>query len=203
MSRRSLGKTVPPSVRCVCQRQFASAGSHERVASAIEQCDDAFLLVKLFGAFAKTGFARASASAAPGRRMAPAPESWLPLRKSCSVIRRTIGPSSMATGRAGCVSTIFPASLPRYFSKSRSESICTRTTSAVTTPLVPGVHDAGTPMIGCTCGSIMCALKRTSDQPLPNGHDSRCGFDRPHSVNFLITHSLACMMPGPPVRRGP
>ena len=42
-----------------------------------------------------------------------------------------IGPSSMRTLRAGCASTILPASLPRYFSKSASFAICTRTTSAV------------------------------------------------------------------------
>ena len=34
---------------------------------------------------------------------------------SLSVIRRMIGPSSIRTRRAGCASTILPASLPRYF----------------------------------------------------------------------------------------
>jgi hypothetical protein len=58
-------------------------------------------------------------------------------------------------------------------------------------------------MIGCTCGWIMWALKRTSDHPLPKGQFSLRGFDRFHSVNFSIVQSLACMMAGPPVRRGP
>src|SRR5581483_591901 len=59
---------------------------------------------------------------------------------SSGVILRMIGPSSIRTGRGGCVRTILPASLPRYFAKSASEAICTRTTSAVTSPFVPGDH---------------------------------------------------------------
>ena len=118
-------------------------------------------------------------------------------------MRCTIVPSSIVTSRSGCVRTILPASLPRYLSKSASVSICTRTTSAVTVPFVPGDHDAGNPMSGWTCGSIICALKRTSDHPLPNAHGSRWALTRPHSPNFLMAQSLACMMPGPPVRRGP
>ena len=47
-----------------------------------------------------------------------------------------------------------------------------RTTSAVIVPGVPGVHDLGTPMSGCTWGSVMFALKRMSAHPLPNGHFS-------------------------------
>ena len=78
----------------------------------------------------------------------------------------------MRTRRAGCVRTIFPASVPRYFAKSASFAICTRTTSAVTGPFVPDDHSRGYPMIGCGCGSSIIALKRTSDQPLPNFHRS-------------------------------
>ena len=96
-----------------------------------------------------------------------------------------------------------PSSLPRYFSKSASFAICTRTTSAVTVPFVPGVHACGSPMSGCTCGSIMCALKRTSDQPLPNGQRSWWALASPHSPNFFIAHSPACRIAGAPVRRGP
>ena len=100
-------------------------------------------------------------------------------------MRRTNGPSSIRTSRAGCVRTILPLSVPRYFWKSASFSICTRATSATTTPFVPGVHEPGKPMSGSICGSTRCALNRTSDQPLPNGNVSRWGLARPHSVNFF------------------
>jgi hypothetical protein len=58
-------------------------------------------------------------------------------------------------------------------------------------------------MSGCTCGSIIWALKRTSDQPFPNGHVSRCAFTSPHSLNLRMAQSLACRMAGLPVSRGP
>ncbi len=58
-------------------------------------------------------------------------------------------------------------------------------------------------MSGCTWGSIMWALKRASAHPLPNSNGSRCGFTSSQFLNVSIAHSLACMMPGPPVRRGP
>ena len=44
-----------------------------------------------------------------------------------------------------------------YFSKSAGLVIGASTTSASTVPFVPGVHDFGRPMIGITCGSVMCA----------------------------------------------
>ena len=101
------------------------------------------------------------------------------------------GPSSMRTLRSGCVRTIFPASLPLYFAKSASFEIWTRTTSPVIVPFVPDDHSCGKPMIGWICGSVMCAVKRTSDHPLPNAHRSWCAFVSPHSPNFFIVHSLA------------
>src|SRR5882672_872998 len=58
-------------------------------------------------------------------------------------------------------------------------------------------------MSGWTCGSTMWALKRTSDHPLPNGHDSLWTFDKPHSPSFLTAQSPACRNPGDPVTRGP
>jgi hypothetical protein len=122
---------------------------------------------------------------------------------SFSPIRDTMIPSSIRTSRSGCMTTIWPASLPRYRSKSASLSICTWITSAVIVPLVPGVQPPTTPMSGCTCGSIICAWKRSSDHPRPNGKCSRWGLASPHSVNVFIAQSLACLMPGPPVRRGP
>ena len=59
-------------------------------------------------------------------------------------------------------------------------------------PFVADDHSCGKPMTGCTCGSTMCAVKRTSDQPLPNDQRSWCTFVNPHSLNFFIVHSLAC-----------
>ena len=91
-------------------------------------------------------------------------------RMSMSLILRTTNPSSIGTGRAGCMRRIRPASLPRYAAKSASESICTRTTSPVTLPDVPADQAFGYPIRGCTFGSTRCALNRTSDQPFPNGH---------------------------------
>ena len=73
---------------------------------------------------------------------------------SCSSsIRSTTSPVSIGTSRAGCVSRILPRSRPRYRSKSASDPMSTRTTSAVTVPPVPDVQDLGKPMIGMTCGS--------------------------------------------------
>jgi hypothetical protein len=58
-------------------------------------------------------------------------------------------------------------------------------------------------MSGCTCGSTIRALNRTSDHPLPNGQVSRCAFTSPHSLNFRMAQSLAWRIAGPPVSRGP
>ena len=63
----------------------------------------------------------------------------------------------MRTSRAGCVSTILPRSCPLHFSASAAFAICGRTTSAVTTPLVPVVQAFGMPMIGITCGAVIVA----------------------------------------------
>ncbi len=123
--------------------------------------------------------------------------------RSLSVILRMNGPSSMRTARAGCVRTILPFSVPRYFSSPASSVASTRTTSATTAPLVPDDHDPGKPMSGSTCGSTRCALKRTSDQPLPKGNVSRWPLASPHSANFFSVQSAACLIPGPPVSRGP
>ena len=76
-----------------------------------------------------------------------------------SVYRTTVPSpySSMRTWRAGCVRTILPFSWPRYFMQSAAFAITGRTTSAVTVPLMPGVHDFGTPMIGITRGAVIVA----------------------------------------------
>ena len=57
-------------------------------------------------------------------------------------------------------------------------------------------------MIGITCGSIRCAWKRSSDQPLPYANRSS-ETSSPHARRRLAAHSLAASVAGVPVTRGP
>ena len=85
-----------------------------------------------------------------------------------------------------------PCSWPLYFSKSASVVARTRTTSAVTGPLVDGEYHRGWPMSGAVCGAIRCAEKRSMVHPWPNGNRSMWMFCSPHSLNFFITQSAPC-----------
>ena len=100
--------------------------------------------------------------------------------------------------------TILPFSLPLHVSKSFSDSMGAKITSAVTGPASPGVHAFGMPMIGHGVGVRTCALKRSFTHPRPKVPQfSRRGFDAPHSRSFVTAQSAACLMFGEPVRRGP
>ena len=79
----------------------------------------------------------------------------------------------------------------------------TRTTSAVTGPGVLLVQACGWPMMGITPGSTICAWKRSSDQPAPNGKRSSRTLATPHSRNCSIAQRPASSIAGDPVRRGP
>ena len=80
---------------------------------------------------------------------------------SSSLVSRRKGASLMGwTSFCTIESTIFPASLPLYLSKSPSFEITAAMGSAVTIPFVPGVQANGNPIKGWYCGSCRCAAKR-------------------------------------------
>src|SRR3989338_8787912 len=120
-------------------------------------------------------------------------------------VRRCAGAfQSGCTSGTRWASTNFPRSLPRYLVKSGSLSTTAMTTSAVTGPLVPGVHAPGYPISGNGRGETTWALKRSLLQPRPNGpHDSSFALTRPHSVSFCVVHSAAALMLGELVSRPP
>src|SRR4051812_49331005 len=97
-----------------------------------------------------------------------------------------------------------PRSLPRYFAKSASLSICAYTTVPTFGPLVLSDHALGYAMIGYLVGSSTCAEKRSLSHPRPNGpHGSRRGLVMPHDFIWATVQSPAFLRLGDPVSRGP
>jgi len=78
------------------------------------------------------------------------------------------------------------------------------TTSAVTGPLVPGVHALGNPSTGQGVGDVTCATNLSFDHPRPNGPQPhfRDTFDL-HSFNRPIAQSAAARICGELVSREP
>src|SRR6185369_5317393 len=101
--------------------------------------------------------------------------------------------------------TYFPRSCPRNLLKSCSLLITAVTTSASTTPLVPGVHAFGYAMTGkLPPGEIARAENFSLDHPRPNGpHVSRFTLTSSHSLSFFLVQSAAALICGEPVKRAP
>ena len=122
-SRRRSGRSCRRRA-AAAPRQVAAAGRRVRVAAAVEERDDAFGFVELPGASAGSSRRRRGRRPRHGRRARRAGparrDRSLLLRGPCRSSCRMNGPSSMRTARAGCVRTILPFSVPRYFSKSAS-----------------------------------------------------------------------------------
>ena len=96
-----------------------------------------------------------------------------------------------------------PASWPRYFSASASDSILTFTTLPRRGPSVPGVKPRGTASRVAGMGLIIWTTARSSDQPRPNWNPSRWALARPHDSSRWRVQSLASRICGEPVTRGP
>ena len=182
-------RSVPPSGRCCCTTDRCPADAcrrrcrDRRRRRRLRPCRTAAGAAGTAGApprpqagaadlrAAAAGACRGAAPPRPPRRARGNRRGLRLLRRSLSSIRTMNGPSSMRTARAGCVSTILPVSFPLYFvevrlgrdrGRGRRRPSPGRSCRATTI--------SGNPMSGWICGSIMCALKRTSDQPLPNVH---------------------------------
>ena len=96
-----------------------------------------------------------------------------------------------------------PASWPRYFPASASDSILTFTTLPRFGPSVPGAYPRGTASSVAGEGLTIWTTARSRDQPRPNWNASRCALARPHDSRRWRVQSLASRIWGDPVTRGP
>src|SRR5438552_4721411 len=88
------------------------------------------------------------------------------------------------------MSTMRPASWPRYFSRSAAESILTLTALARRGPSVPGVKARGTATSVADPGATICTVARSSDHPRPNRQRSEEHTSELQSPDHLVCRLL-------------